>query len=92
MTADRARGDERLPPTGSVKVVGPRKAARLVERVAEDAENPTYLKLVKIYQDTTAVQDGVLAASGGTAVLVKTPVADLLTSLKDTEDDIRANQ
>ncbi|WP_455133842.1 MetQ/NlpA family ABC transporter substrate-binding protein [Microbacterium aurum] len=59
---------------------------------AEDAENPTYLKLVKIYQDTTAVQDGVLAASGGTAVLVKTPVADLLTSLKDTEDDIRANQ
>jgi hypothetical protein len=40
MTADRARGDERLPPTGSVKVVGPRKAARLVERVAEDAENP----------------------------------------------------
>ncbi len=29
MTTDRARGDERLPPTGSVKVVGPRKAARL---------------------------------------------------------------
>ena len=59
---------------------------------AEDAENPTYLKLVQIYQETTAVQEGVLAASGGTGVLVKTPVADLVASLKDTEDDIRANQ
>ncbi len=59
---------------------------------AEDAENPTYLKLVEIYQETQDVQDGVLAASGDTAVLVKTPVADLLTSLKDTEDDIRAQQ
>ena len=27
---------------------------------AADAENPTYLKLVKIYQETQAVQDGVL--------------------------------
>ncbi|WP_454138123.1 MetQ/NlpA family ABC transporter substrate-binding protein [Microbacterium paulum] len=34
---------------------------------AADAENPTYLKLVKIYQETQAVQDGVLEASGGTA-------------------------
>lgn len=59
---------------------------------AEDAENPTYLKLVQIYQETTAVQEGVLAASGGTGVLVKTPVADLVASLKDTEEDIRANQ
>lgn len=59
---------------------------------AEDADNPVYLKLVKIYQDTPAVQEGVLEASGGTGVLVKTPVADLVASLKDTEDDIRANQ
>lgn len=59
---------------------------------AEDAENPTYLKLVQIYQNTKDVQDGVLEASGGTGVLVKTPVADLLTSLKDTEDAIRAQQ
>ncbi|WP_454118286.1 MetQ/NlpA family ABC transporter substrate-binding protein [Microbacterium lacticum] len=59
---------------------------------AEDAENPTYLKLVQIYQDTKAVQDGVLEASGGTAVLVKTPVTDLVASLKKTEDEIRARQ
>lgn len=59
---------------------------------AADAENPTYLKLVEIYQNTKAVQEGVLEASGGTAVLVKTPVADLIASLKDTEDDIRAQQ
>lgn len=57
---------------------------------AEDTDNPTYLKLVEIYQNTKAVQEGVLEASGGSAVLVKTPVDDLLTSLKDVEDDIRA--
>lgn len=59
---------------------------------AADAENPTYLKLVKIYQETQAVQDGVLKASGDTAVLLKTPVSDLVASLKKTEDEIRANQ
>lgn len=59
---------------------------------AEDADNPTYQKLVDIYQNTQAVTDGVKEASGGTAVLVKTPVEDLLTSLHDVEDDIRANQ
>ncbi|CAI9387556.1 MetQ/NlpA family ABC transporter substrate-binding protein [Microbacterium sp. T2.11-28] len=59
---------------------------------AEDAENPTYQKLVEIYQNTQEVLDGVQEASGNTAVLVKTPVADLLTSLHEVEDDIRANQ
>ncbi|GAA5033000.1 MetQ/NlpA family ABC transporter substrate-binding protein [Microbacterium fluvii] len=59
---------------------------------AEDADNPTYLKLVEIYQSTQGVQDGVLEASGGTAVLVQTPAADLVTSLTEVEDDIRANQ
>lgn len=58
---------------------------------AEDADNPTYLKLVEIYQNTQAVLDGVVEASGGTAVLVKTPVDELVTSLTDVEDDIRAN-
>lgn len=57
---------------------------------AEDADNPTYLKLVEIYQDTQAVQDGVVEASGGTAELVKTPVDDLIASLTDVEADIRA--
>jgi len=58
---------------------------------AEDADNPTYLKLVEIYQNTQDVLDGVVDASGGTAVLVKTPADALLTSLTDVEDDIRAN-
>lgn len=34
-----ASGEAKLPPTGSIKVVKPRKAARLVEEIAEDAEN-----------------------------------------------------
>ena len=59
---------------------------------AEDADNPTYKKLVEIYQNTPAVQDGVLEASGGTAVLVTTPAEELVASLADVEDDIRANQ
>lgn len=58
---------------------------------AEDADNPTYLKLVEIYQNTQDVLDGVVDASGGTAVLVQTPVEELLASLSDVEDDIRAN-
>lgn len=32
--------DAHLPPTGSIKVVRPTKAAKLVERVAKDTENP----------------------------------------------------
>ncbi|MET0295889.1 MAG: MetQ/NlpA family ABC transporter substrate-binding protein [Microbacterium sp.] len=59
---------------------------------AEDAENPTYLKLVEIFQNTSAVTDGLQEASGGTAVLVQTPVEELVASLGDVEDDIRANQ
>jgi len=59
---------------------------------AEDAENPTYLKLIEIFQGSQEILDGVVEASGGTAVIVKTPVKDLVTSLTDVEDDIRANQ
>jgi D-methionine transport system substrate-binding protein len=59
---------------------------------AEDADNPTYLKLVEIFQNSQEILDGVVEASGGTAVIVKTPVADLVKSLTDVEDDIRANQ
>jgi D-methionine transport system substrate-binding protein len=59
---------------------------------AEDAENATYLKLVEIFQDSQEILDGVVEASGGTAVIVKTPVKDLVASLTDVEDDIRANQ
>lgn len=59
---------------------------------AEDADNPTYQKLVEIFQNTTAVTDGLQEASGGSAVLVKTPKDELATALKQVEDDIRANQ
>lgn len=59
---------------------------------AEDADNPTYLKLVEIFQSNQEVQDGLVEASGGTAVLVQTPVDELVASLTDVEDDIRANQ
>lgn len=59
---------------------------------AADADNPTYLKLVDIYQNTQAVLDGVQEASGGTAVFLKTPAADLLASLTTVQDDIRAAQ
>ncbi len=59
---------------------------------AEDADNPTYAKLVEIYQNTQAVLDGADEASGGTAEFVKTPAADLVTSLHDVEADIRDHQ
>lgn len=59
---------------------------------AEDADNPTYLKLVEIFQTNNDVLDGLQEASGGTAVFVKTPAADLVSSLTEVEDDIRANQ
>ncbi|WP_091493821.1 MetQ/NlpA family ABC transporter substrate-binding protein [Microbacterium pygmaeum] len=59
---------------------------------AEDADNPTYLKLVEIFQTNKDVLDGLQEASGGTAVTVQTPVKDLVASLTEVEDDIRANQ
>ena len=59
---------------------------------AEDADNATYRKLVEIYQNTQDVLDGVQDAAGGTAVLLKTPAEDLVASLHDVEDDIRAAQ
>lgn len=59
---------------------------------AEDADNPTYLKLVEIFQNSQEILDGVVEASGGTAVIVKTPVADLVKSLTDVEDDIHAKK
>ena len=55
---------------------------------AEDKDNETYQKLVEIYQDTAAVTDGVVDNSGGTALIVKTPVDDLVTSLKNEQKQI----
>src|SRR5690606_30281618 len=44
---------------------------------AEDKDNETYAKLIEIYQDSQAVQDGVQEVAGGTAELLETPAADL---------------
>ncbi|GGM55434.1 MetQ/NlpA family ABC transporter substrate-binding protein [Microbacterium saperdae] len=59
---------------------------------AEDADNPTYLKLVEIFQTNEAVQAGLLASSGDTAVSLQTPVADLVASLKKVQEDTEAQK
>lgn len=57
---------------------------------ADDADNATYLKLVEIFQTDPEVQDGLLEASGNTAVSVQTPVADLVGSLTKVEADTKS--
>ncbi|MCK2037387.1 methionine ABC transporter substrate-binding protein [Microbacterium sp. SSW1-49] len=59
---------------------------------AEDADNPTYLKLVEIFQTNEAVQAGLLSSSGGTAVALQTPVEDLVASLKKVQEDTEAQK
>ncbi|TFD28134.1 MetQ/NlpA family ABC transporter substrate-binding protein [Cryobacterium lyxosi] len=59
---------------------------------AEDKDNATYQKLVEIYQTTKAVQDGVLEASGDTAVLLTTPVSELEASRVTVEADTKAQK
>ena len=58
---------------------------------AEDKDNPTYRKLVEIYQGSKDVLDGVQQVSGGTAQLVTIDPADLQKSLADTEADVKAH-
>ncbi|WP_244931413.1 MetQ/NlpA family ABC transporter substrate-binding protein [Nocardioides sp. W7] len=59
---------------------------------AEDKDDETLQKLVKIFQDTQEVQDGVQEVSGDTAELVRVPVADLEKSLAQVEEDTRAQR
>ena len=59
---------------------------------AEDADNETYLKLVKIFQTNEAVQKGLLESSGGTAVALQTPVEDLVASLAKVQKDADAKK
>ncbi|BDZ37695.1 MetQ/NlpA family ABC transporter substrate-binding protein [Microbacterium suwonense] len=54
---------------------------------ADDVDNPTYNKLVEIFQNDEAVQNGLQEASGNTAVLLQTPAADLQASLKKVLED-----
>ncbi|MGN0064139.1 MAG: MetQ/NlpA family ABC transporter substrate-binding protein [Nocardioides sp.] len=59
---------------------------------AEDKDNETYQELVRIYQETAEVQKGVQEASGNTAVMLTTPVADLVASLTKVEADTEAHK
>jgi len=53
---------------------------------AEDKDDKTLLELVDIFQKTKTVTDALLETSGGTAVLVTTPVAELEESLATVQD------
>jgi D-methionine transport system substrate-binding protein len=57
---------------------------------AEDKDDETYLKLVEIFQTDAEVQAALIEASGGTALPVQTPVADLVESLTKVEADTKA--
>ncbi|WP_173924549.1 MetQ/NlpA family ABC transporter substrate-binding protein [Agromyces sp. Marseille-P2726] len=57
---------------------------------ADDTDNETYLKLVEIFQTDPEVQEGLLEASGNSAVSVQTPVDDLVESLTKVEADTKA--
>jgi D-methionine transport system substrate-binding protein len=52
---------------------------------AEDKDDKVLLELVDIFQKTADVTDGVIEASGGSAVLATTPVSELEDSLAATE-------
>ena len=59
---------------------------------AEDRDNPTYQKLVEIYQTNQEVQDGVFENSGDSAILVQTPVDELADILADAEEQVRSSK
>jgi D-methionine transport system substrate-binding protein len=59
---------------------------------AEDKDNKVFLELVDIFQKTAAVTDGVIEASGGSAVLATTPVSELEESLAATEKSYAASK
>jgi D-methionine transport system substrate-binding protein len=54
---------------------------------AEDAENEVLLELVDIYQNSQTVLDGVVEASGGTAIITETPADDLRDILATVEEN-----
>jgi len=58
---------------------------------AADKDNPVFAQLVEIFQNSQPVLDGLVEQSGGTAVTVKVPVADLEASLTKVEADTKAN-
>ncbi len=52
----------------------------------EDKTNETLLKLVEIYQTNEEVQQGVIEASGGTAVMLVIPAEELQASLTEVQE------
>ncbi|MBK0421252.1 methionine ABC transporter substrate-binding protein [Leucobacter sp. CSA2] len=59
---------------------------------AKDKDNATYKKLIDIYQNDKAVQDGVIKNSGDSAIMVKTPVSELQTILDDAQKQVSENK
>ncbi|SDR71731.1 D-methionine transport system substrate-binding protein [Nocardioides scoriae] len=57
---------------------------------AEDRDDPTYLELVKIYQDSKDVLAGADEVSGGTAEFVKLPASTLQSTLDEVEAETAA--
>lgn len=55
---------------------------------AEDRDNPTYQKLVEIYQNNAEVQAGVQKSNNNTAVFAKIPVEDLAETLAEVQKNI----
>ena len=53
---------------------------------ADNADNEVLLELVDIYQNTQSVLDGVVEQSGGTAIITKTDVEELRSTLADIEE------
>ncbi|MDR1449841.1 MAG: methionine ABC transporter substrate-binding protein [Propionibacteriaceae bacterium] len=56
----------------------------------EDKDNPTYIKLIELFQDSKAVTDGLQAVSGGVATLAKVPQAELQAALDKVVADTKA--
>lgn len=59
---------------------------------AEQKDNPTYLKLVEIFQSNQGVLDAVQEQSGGTAVFLQTPASELQSTLATVESDYKATK
>ncbi|WP_437582935.1 MetQ/NlpA family ABC transporter substrate-binding protein [Paramicrobacterium sp. CJ85] len=58
---------------------------------ADDASEQVYADLVRIFQETDAVQQGVIDSYGDSAVLVDTPVDELLASLEETTAQVASS-
>jgi D-methionine transport system substrate-binding protein len=59
---------------------------------ADEVDNPTFRKLVEIFQTDEDVQRGVMEVSGDTAVMLTTPVEELRASLEKVEADTEAQK